>query len=373
MTVAVMKAAVLNAPGEAMQLEEIPVPEPRHGEVLLRVEACGVCHTDLHVMQGDVDFPTPAVLGHEVAGRIVAVGPGVSEIAAGTEVVTSFIMPCGSCRFCSAGRDDLCARFFAMNRLKGTLYDGSTRLHRSDGTDLAMYSMGGLAELAVVPVSAVFPRPASLPASEAAVLGCAFFTAYGAVRHTADLHAGERVAVVAVGGVGTSIIQVARAFGASQVIAVDIQEAKLQLAQANGATHVVDASGADPVESVRELSEGGVDVAFEALGTPATFVQAVEMVRDGGRMVAVGIGAKGAAASVEITRVVRRVISIRGSYGGRARADMPEVVRLAELGHIRPGSLVTRTYPLADVAAAYAALAAGEIAGRAVVVPETPA
>ena len=133
-----MKAAILDqAPGR-MRIEEIPVPVPLDGEVLVKVHACGVCHTDLHVIKAEVAFPTPAVLGHEISGTIVELGPGVAEPAVGTNVVSAFIMPCGRCRLCSIGRDDLCDNFFAMNRLRGTLYDGTSRLRRGDGSVLAM-------------------------------------------------------------------------------------------------------------------------------------------------------------------------------------------------------------------------------------------
>src|SRR5436190_17208858 len=161
-----MLAAVLPGPGEPLQLERIPIPQPRQGEVLVRVAACGVCHTDLHVIKAEVAFPTPAVLGHEISGTIAELGAGVAGPPVGTHVVSAFIMPCGRCRLCAIGRDDLCDNFFAMNRLGGTLYDGTTRLRRHDGTTLAMYSMGGLAEYAVVPATDVFPLPSSLPLAE---------------------------------------------------------------------------------------------------------------------------------------------------------------------------------------------------------------
>jgi succinate semialdehyde reductase (NADPH) len=283
--------------------------------------------------------------------------------------VTTFIMPCGTCRFCAAGRDDLCETFFAMNRLHGTLYDGTSRLRRADGSPLTMYSMAGLAEYAVAPATSVFKRPDEPPAAEAAILGCAVFTAYGAVRHGGGVMPGMRVAVIGAGGVGTSIVQVAAAFGASQVIAVDLADDKLELARALGATDTVNGRTANAVEAVRELSGGGVDVAFEAIGLPLTFTQATEMVRDGGRVVPVGIGAKGATAPVEITRIVRRSISIVGSYGARARVDMPEVLKLVERGKIDPGGAVTRRFGLDETAEAYALLDRGEITGRAVIVP----
>ena len=210
-----MLAAVLPAAGAPLQLEEIAIPRPRRGEILVRVAACGVCHTDLHVIKGEVAFPTPAVLGHEISGTVVELGDGVGHVEVGERVVGTFIMPCGSCPACLSARDDLCGPFFSFNRLRGTLYDGETRLFRTDGSPLAMYSMGGLAEYAVLPATAAFPVPAAIPFEEASVLGCAALTAYGAVRHGADLRLGERVAVVGTGGVGSLVVQFAKALGAA--------------------------------------------------------------------------------------------------------------------------------------------------------------
>src|SRR2546422_294165 len=145
-----MKAAVLSQVGGRLTLEEIPRPSPKASEVLIKVAACGVCHTDLHVIKGEVAFPMPCVLGHEISGTVAELGSGVAGLALGERVVCSFIIPCGSCDYCERGRDDLCETFFAYNRLKGTLYDGETRLYASDGSPIWMYSMGGLAEYAVV-------------------------------------------------------------------------------------------------------------------------------------------------------------------------------------------------------------------------------
>jgi S-(hydroxymethyl)glutathione dehydrogenase/alcohol dehydrogenase len=365
-----MKAAILDAAPGGLRIERIPVPEPKAGEVLVKVQACGVCHTDLHVMKAEVAFPTPAVMGHEISGTVVALGPGVKGPAPGTRIASAFIMPCGTCRFCGGGRDDLCDSFFSMNRLKGTLYDGTTRLRSAAGSPISMYSMAGLAEYAVVPATDVFPLPDSLPFEESAILGCAVFTAYGAVRHGADLRGGERIAVVAVGGVGLNVVQIAHAFGASQIIAVDVRDDKLEVARQAGATDVVNSSKTDAVAAVRELTGGqGVDVAFEVLGLQQTFVQAFECIRDGGRMVAVGIAPGKTTAPIEITRVVRRSLRLIGSYGARTRTDMPEIIRLAERGIFRPERMVTKRYSLDEADAAYQALARGEIVGRAIVVP----
>lgn len=366
-----MKAAILEQVGSPMVVEDIPEPKPRQGEVLVKVAACGVCHTDLHVIKGEVKFPLPCVLGHEISGTVEETGPGVTGLKKGQRVVGSFIMACGRCVHCVRGRDDLCETFFAMNRLKGTLYDGETRLHRKNGSPLAMYSMAGLAEYAVTPATGVFPLPEGLALEEACILGCAIPTAYGAVRHQAELQPGQSVAVVGIGGVGSNIIQIARAFGASQVIAVDIKDEKLQAARALGATHVVNAAAGDPAAQVRALTgDQGVDVAFEALGRPETVLTAFNVVRDGGRVVVVGIAPGTTAVPIEITRLVRRSITLKGSYGARMRADVPELIRMVSAGQLNVSQPITRRYRLDEAETAYGALNRGEITGRAIVVVE---
>jgi S-(hydroxymethyl)glutathione dehydrogenase/alcohol dehydrogenase len=364
-----VKAVVLPGVGAPLAVEELPIPKPRAGEVRLRVRACGVCHTDLHVVKGEVRFPVPCVLGHEVSGVVDEVGPETRSHAPGTPVVASFIMPCGRCRFCVGGRDDLCEPFFALNRLKGVLYDGESRLQRADGSALAMYSMGGLAEYCVVPATDVFAVPPGLPLEAACILGCAIMTAYGAVKHQAALRPAETVAVVGVGGVGSNVIQLARLAGAARVIAVDVRPEKLEAARALGATDGVDASAGDAVAAVRGLVGGeGVDVAFEALGRPETVTAAFRMVRDGGRAVVIGIAAGSTPAPIEITHLVRRGIRLQGSYGARVRVDMPEIIRLAASGQLSVTQPISRRYRLEQADEAYRALDRGEITGRAIVV-----
>jgi S-(hydroxymethyl)glutathione dehydrogenase/alcohol dehydrogenase len=362
-----MRAAVLSD-GGVIRVERIPVPVPRASEALIRVEGCGLCHTDLHVVKGEVAFPAPCVLGHEVSGVVVALGDGVASVEVGDRVVGGFIMPCTECAACLAGRDDLCERFFSMNRLNGTLYDGESRLARANGDTLAMYSMAGMAEYCVSPVSGLTVLPEGLPFDASAILGCAAMTAYGAVTRAARLEPGWTVAVVATGGVGMSVVQIARALGASRVIAVDIDPGKLKLARALGATDVVDSREVDAVAEVRALTGGaGVDVAFEARGLPQTFEQASRMLADGGQLVAIGIAAGRATAAIEITPLVRRSQRIIGSYGARTRVDLPAVVALAAEGGFDVDRAVTRRYDLDDIATAFDDLARGEILGRAIV------
>jgi S-(hydroxymethyl)glutathione dehydrogenase/alcohol dehydrogenase len=367
-----MRAAVLRGTEPRLEVMTIATPRPRAGEALVKVGACGVCHTDLHVMRGEVAFPRPVVLGHEISGVVVEIGEGTEDnrgLAPGDAVLGAFIMPCARCDACDRGRDDLCENFFKMNRLKGTLYDGESRLAMPDGSVLAMYSMAGLAEYSVVPLTGLAKLPAGLDPVPAAVLGCAAFTAYGAVHRAARLEPGESVAVVATGGVGSGVLQVAKDAGADPIVAIDVADDKLAAAARLGATHTVNSRTVDPAEAVRELTAGrGVDVAFEALGHPATFGQAVTLLADGGRMVAIGIAPAGAKAEVEITPLVRRGHTVTGSFGARTRQDLPAVVRLAADGHLDLDGLVTRRYPLEEADEAYGALGRGEITGRAVIV-----
>ncbi len=363
-----MRAAVLRAIGAPMVIEEVPVPVPRRGEALIRVTACGVCHTDLHVAKGEVAFPMPCVLGHEISGVVAALGPETAGFQVGDPVVCSFIMPCGYCEQCVVGRDDLCDTFFRMNRLRGTLYDGETRLHRASGEPLAMYSMGGLAEFAVVPGTDVFAAPRSVHLADACILGCAVMTAYGALKHQAEIGPGQTLAVVGIGGIGSSVVQIARSLGATRIIAVDVRDDKLAEAKGLGATDCINAAKENPVERLAELTNGrGADVAVEALGRPETVRNAFMMTKDGGRTVVIGIGAGPAAAPIEITRLVRRGIQLRGSYGCRVRSDMPEVIRLAGAGGVNVSGTISRRFRLEDVNEALAALNRGEIIGRAII------
>lgn len=367
-----MLAAILVGDRPALEVTRIPVPTPRAGEALVKVRACGVCHTDLHVMKGEVGFPRPAVLGHEISGTIIAIGGGTTDargFAAGDEVIGAFIMPCTSCAACLRDRDDLCESFFGQNRLRGTLYDGYSRLSLSDGSFLAMYSMGGLAEYCITPLAGLTRRPDQIDPISGAILGCAAFTAYGAVYRAGDLRAGQSVAIVAVGGVGSSVVQLARHAGADPVVAVDIADDKLEAAVRLGATHAINSTRSNAAAAVREITGGrGVDVAFEALGRPETFRQAISLLADGGRMVAVGIAAGDTAAEVEITPLVRRGYSLVGSFGARTREDLPSVVEIAAEGGFDTRGLVTRCFSLAEANQAYLALSRGEVTGRAVVV-----
>ncbi|HEY3337823.1 MAG TPA: zinc-binding dehydrogenase [Propionicimonas sp.] len=365
-----MRAAVLLAAGEPLEVREIRTPRPRAGEVLVKVIACGLCHSDLHVMAGKIPFPLPAVLGHEVSGTIVEMGPNTrhSGLTVGDQVCGAFLMPCGQCPECSRGRDDLCAPFFEFNRLKGQLFDGTSRLADLDGTVIAQYSMGGLAEYCVIPVTAVARMAEGMDPVAASIIGCAAMTAYGAVRRGADLQYGETVAIIGIGGVGSNIVQVAKEMGARHIIAIDVDDEKLAAAERLGATETINSRAVNARDRVFEITRGrGVDVAIEALGIPATFEQALTLLADGGRMVPIGLAAGTTTAAVEINRLVRRGQQISGSYGARTRTDLPTVIDLAARGLLDYRGVVSKRVPLTGAEDTYRMLHKGCVSGRAVV------
>ena len=363
-----MRAAVVRERSGPFRVEELAEPSPKEGEILVEVAATGVCHTDLHIHDGSVAFPFPCVLGHETSGTVLEVGPGVGHLKPGQQVVGAFVMPCGRCELCRAGRSELCSEFFAKNRLSGTLYDGTTRLYDAKGRPVWMYSMGAMAERCVMPALAAVPLDPRLPLVDSAILGCALLTAYGAAHTVAGVGPGATVAVLGAGGVGSSLVQVARALGATSVVAVDLETAKLDAARRLGATDVVDASAGDPVAGVRELTDGaGVDVVFEAIGRPQTFRQATEMCADGGAAVMVGIAPTGMVGEVEITRLVRRKLRLLGSFGGRPQEALPALMTMAAEGRIDLSGAVSEHHRLDEVDEAFARLRRGEVIGRAVV------
>jgi succinate semialdehyde reductase (NADPH) len=362
-----MKAAVLHAPWD-LRIEELRDPAPGPGEVLVRVAACGVCRSDLHQVRGALPVALPRVLGHEIAGTVVAVGEGVETPEVGADVVAPFIMVCGACPECERGRDDFCERFWTLNRGQGVLFDGTTRLWDLDGEPIWMDAMSGYAELSVVPATSVFPAPSGHALAGLAPLGCAFFTAFGAARHAAQLQVGESVAVVGVGGVGSSLVQICRAMGAAMIVAIDVSTDKLAAATRLGATHTIDAAHEDVAARIAEITgKRGVNIAFEALGRPATLATAVDILSLGGRAVAIGVAGAGDVLPVEINPLVRRQVRVVGSYGARARRDMPDLLALVANGSISPERGISRRVALDDLPEALRALDRGEILGRAIV------
>jgi S-(hydroxymethyl)glutathione dehydrogenase/alcohol dehydrogenase len=337
-----MKAVVLLKAGENFQLEikDIPKPKPKKGEVLIKVHASGVCHTDLHIALGEIPFPLPAVLGHEVTGTVEEIGEDVEEFSKGDEVLAPFIFPCGNCRYCKMGREDLCEKFYIFNRLKGVYYDGETRLKFAEGYPIYMYSMASWSEYCVVPANSLFKVPKNLPLDKLASLGCAMMTAFGACRN-ASLKNSELVAVFGAGGVGLNIIQIASRVYHAKVIAIDIDDKKLEHAKKIGAEFQVNSKKEDPLDAIKTISQEGVDASFEAIGNPITISQAIKSVRAGGRAVIVGLSKVKNEASFEINWLVRRGVQIIGSYGGIPSKDIPLLLDLLSRQIIKIEEIIT--------------------------------
>jgi len=366
--IAAVRAAVLRAVNEPLAVEDVELEEPGAGEVLVRLEASGVCHSDWNVVTGATPNPMPAVLGHEGAGVVEAVGEGVTEVAAGDHVVLSWLPECGHCRFCVEGRPVLCENAFEA-MFDGTLPGGALRLSQN-GAPLYHYSyLSTFAERCVVPEGCCVHVDAGVPFDVAALVGCGIMTGFGAAVNRARVEPGSSVAVFGAGGVGLSAVLGASFAGAAKVIAVDPVPLKRELALELGATDVVDPAASDPVEAIRELTDGrGADYALDTAGAPGLVALAYEAVRRGGTVVAVGIPPLDAEVRLPAPSLPREEKVVTGSFYGSCRphVDMPRLLGLYKSGRLPLDRLVSRTYSLDEVNEAFAAMNAGEVA-RAVI------
>jgi S-(hydroxymethyl)glutathione dehydrogenase / alcohol dehydrogenase len=358
----IVRAAVIERSGVAPIIESLTLAQPGAGEVRVRMTASGVCHSDLHVRDGEWERPGPIVMGHEGAGIVEAVGPGVDPGLVGRGVALSWLVPCGRCAHCRRGREWACS---ASSSLGHAMADGTTRLARSDGSPVLAYcGIGTMAEAAVVPVGAAIPLPDGVPGEVAALIGCCVSTGVGAVLRTAAVEPGSSVVVIGLGGVGLSAVMGAVLAGASRIVAVDVAPAKLQLAQELGATDVVLASGdaAATIAAVRDVTDGGPDYAVEAIGRVATIEQAVAMLPPGGTAVLVGMTPFGARAAFEVFPFVdggRRIIG--SNYGSSVAAvDFPRYADLYLAGRLPVDRLIDRRIALDDLESAFDRLRRGE-------------
>jgi Zn-dependent alcohol dehydrogenase len=348
------KAAVLTTVGQPLEIrDDVEMDRPQAGEVLVRMAAAGVCHSDLSMQNGTMLTPTPIVLGHEGAGVIEAVGDGVCGLAPGDHVVISWVP-----------QPEICER--AGPSLMGYLLDGTTRF-RSRGQALhQMGAVGAFSERSVIPAVSAVKIPLDIDLAVASLIGCAVLTGVGAALNTAQISPGDTVAVVGCGGVGLNVIQGAAIAGAGEVIAVDIHPAKLELARAFGATTVVDAGQRDPVSAVMDLTaQRGADVAFEVIGLQRTIDQTIAMTRRGGQAVLVGVANMDATVNVPaFFGVVLAEKTIRGCWYGSSdvRRDVPGIVDFYRRGQLKLDELISQTIALDQVNEAFAALEAGAVA-----------
>ncbi|WP_382307945.1 zinc-binding dehydrogenase [Herbiconiux sp. UC225_62] len=365
-----MRAAVLREFGSPLQIEEIELDAPHHGEILVEIEAAGVCHSDLHYLRGDLQCPLPVVPGHEGAGRVVQVGEGTSgDIAVGDRVALLWRPNCGRCANCVAGKPIMC-EFGPVQARSGGLLDGTTRMS-SDGHPVHhLLGVSCFAERVVVPERSVVRVPDDIPADVAAIAGCAVITGFGAVRNVIGACLGEAVVILGAGGVGLAAVMAARLAGAHPLVVVDVDEAKLRLAAELGATVTIDGRDGDVVDQVLAHVPGGVHWAIEAIGRPETLTSAVRMLRPGGTAVAVGLGRVGQGFEVPINELVQRQKRVVGSLYGSSipQLDLPVIFELYRSGELPLDRLLGERYPLERIGDAFEALRRGAV-GRAIVHP----
>jgi len=360
-----MKAAVLNSIPGVLEIEDIEIGEPGPREVLIRTSAAGVCHSDLHFMEGKYPYPCPAVLGHESAGVVEAVGSMVHYVEAGDHVITCLSAFCGHCSQCTDGHMSLCEnKTTELVRQPGE----APRLSRGGETVNQFLHLSSFAEQMLVHEQAIVKIDKDMPLDKAALIGCGVTTGLGAVFRTAKVAAGESVCVVGAGGIGLAAIQGARIAGANKVIAVDMVESKLELAQAMGATHVINASQVDAVEAVKDITGGGVHHSFEAVGMKVTAEQCFNMLRNGGQATVIGmipVGTKVEVHGADLLYEKKLTGSNMGS--NQFRTDMPRFVDMYIDGRLKLDEMVSNTISLDEINDGFEAMKSGNVA-RSVIV-----
>lgn len=356
------RTAVIYAPGEPIRVEEVELDPPKEHEVQVRIVAAGICHSDYHIITGELPGYLPMALGHEGAGIVEEVGPGVTTCKPGDHVVLSFIPACGKCRYCVAGHSNLCN--MGASIMMGPQLDGTFRFHNASGDIGQMCVISTFSERTVVPDISVVPIADYYPLNRAVLVGCGVPTGVGAVIHRAKVEAGSTVMVIGCGGIGINAVQGAALAGARMIIAVDINDFKLEKAREFGATHTINAKNEDVVLKAQELTWGaGVDYSFEAIATPATIGQAYACTGKGGTVVVIGLTSYTAESiPVPPLDLVLYQKTLMGTLYGDAqpRNDIPAMLAMYHAGKLKLDELVTRTYTLDQVNEAYADMIAGK-------------
>ena len=359
-----MKAAVLQSiPGE-LTVEDVTIDKPQKNEVLIRTAAAGLCHSDLHFMEGKYPYFTPTVPGHESAGVVEAVGEDVTYVQPGDHVITCLSVFCGQCDYCLSGRTNLCAGKSLVAR--GS--NGAPRLSMNGQPVFQFLDLSSFGEYMLVHQNAVVKVTKDIPLDRAALIGCGVTTGVGAVFNTARVQAGSTVAVIGCGGVGLNCVQGAAFAGAARVIAVDMVPMKLKLAEQFGATDLVDASKGDPVQQVQEITGGGVDYSFEAIGLKATTEQAWQMLKNGGTATIIGMIPVGTMVELHgVDFLFEKKIQGSNMGSNHFRVDMPRYVDMYLQGRLKLDELVSARIKLEDANQGFAAMKAGEVA-RSVII-----
>jgi S-(hydroxymethyl)glutathione dehydrogenase / alcohol dehydrogenase len=359
-----MKAAVLYEIGKGLIVEELETPEPRQGEVLVKLAASGVCHSDLARVTGERPLPMPIVLGHEGAGVVDQVGPGVKELSVGDHVVLSWIAPCGKCRYCISGKPNLCSTAIA-NGAKGVMHDGTKRLRKGNVEIHHMYGLSTFSEYSVVAEQSAIKIRKDVNLKTAALIGCAVMTGIGAVINTAKVIPGTTTAVFGAGGVGLNVIQGCTLANAEKVIAVDISNDKLKFAEKFGATHLLNPKETNVVQAFKDLTGGdGVDYSFDSVGIPQTTLQAFEGTRKAGIIVVIGMAPIGVQVSIPGVGLPFGEKTLTGSFYGSCvpKLDFPKMADFYANGKIKLDELITGTFPIERINEAFHELESGRAA-----------
>lgn len=356
-----VRGVIAAGKGEPVRIETIVVPDPGPGEAVVAIQACGVCHTDLHYREGAINDDFPFLLGHEAAGIIEAVGEGVSSVSPGDFVILNWRAVCGECRACRRGRPWYC---FAT-------HNASQRMTLTDGTELApALGIGAFVEKTLVAAGQCTKVDPSVSPAVAGLLGCGVMAGIGAAVNTGQVGRGDSVAVFGCGGVGNAAVEASRMAGATTIIAVDIDPRKLELAKEFGATHVIDSTATDPVEAIRALTDGnGVDVAIEAIGLPQTYEQAFYARDLAGTVVLVGVPSPDMRLELPLLEVFGRGGALKSSWYGDClpSRDFPMLIDLYLQGRLNLDKFVSETITLDDVEEAFHKMEAGDVL-RSVVV-----
>jgi S-(hydroxymethyl)glutathione dehydrogenase/alcohol dehydrogenase len=372
-----MKAAVMHAPKQPLVVEDVELDGPQAGEVLVKMAATGVCHSDLHVYTGDLPLPPPPViLGHEGAGIVQDVGAGVSSVKQGDKVVLTFLPSCGKCRWCHTGQPNLCD--LGAGLVGGKMLDGTSRLRRvQDGQPVNNFLfVSTFAEYSVIPEASLVKVPDATRLERACLFGCGFTTGYGAVTNAIHLRPGETITIVGCGGLGLAAIQGAAACDAGKIIAVDVHEEKLAMAKKMGATHTVRNrhNVQDAVKEIQEITWGlGTDYSGEFVGfdqCDETVAIAFNAVRKGGTMLLVGVGPLGKATmAVSPFALAMQQKRIQGVLFGMAqfKTDIPRYVGLMEAGKLDMDGMVTQEFKLKEINTCIANVLAGNKVARQVI------
>ena len=359
-----MKAAVFYEPNKPLVIEEVEVDPPKEGEILVKMAAAGVCHSDHHAMTGEMPIASPVILGHEGAGVVEEVGPGVTSLQPGDHVASVWRYACGTCEYCLIARPQLCPTSARM-RSNATLSDGTKRF-RMGNTEVGHHlGVSTFSEYSVMSEKSALKIRDDMPLDKAAVVSCAVITGVGAVVNAAKARPGESVAVFGAGGIGLNAVQGAALAGADPIIAVDVFQNKLDMAKKFGATHLVNASDEDPVARIRELTGGqGAHHAIEAIGNTDVATQCFNAIRPGGTAVMIGITSPKASAAIPTLDLVTQEKKLVGSLYGSSvpRHMVPRLIELYMAGKLNLDDLLTRSYPLDRINEAYEALIAGEVA-----------